>query len=55
MRRQYGVCTKQHKLIHYDETGEWELFDLARDPRELNSVYSNAKYTRAPNLVEAFC
>jgi hypothetical protein len=48
----YGIRTKRHKLIYYyadalgtagsiDETyePEWELFDLEKDPSELNSVY----------------
>jgi arylsulfatase A-like enzyme len=44
VQRQYGVRTKQYKLIHYYELGEWELFDLARDPDELTSVYGDAAY-----------
>ena len=44
VRRQYGVRTKQYKLIHYYEIGEWELFDLTRDPEELRSVYGDRKY-----------
>lgn len=44
VRRQYGVRTKQYKLIHYYEIGEWELFDLARDPEELTSVYDVPAY-----------
>lgn len=44
VRRQYGVRTQRYKLIHYYETGEWELFDLARDPDELRSVYGTAAY-----------
>ncbi|MBR9991377.1 MAG: sulfatase [Gemmatimonadetes bacterium] len=44
VQRQYGVRTHTHKLIHYYEIGEWELFDLARDPEELNSVYDEPAY-----------
>jgi arylsulfatase A-like enzyme len=44
VQRQYGVRTHRHKLIHYYEIGEWELFDLARDPNELNSVYADPAY-----------
>ena len=44
VRRQYGVRTQRYKLIHYYETGEWELFDLARDPDELRSVYGSPAY-----------
>ena len=42
--RQYGVRTRQHKLVHYYEIGEWELFDLAADPNELRSVYAEPAY-----------
>jgi hypothetical protein len=44
VRRHYGVRTKRHKLIHYYEVGEWELFDLERDPREMRSVYADPAY-----------
>jgi len=44
VRRQYGVRTDRYKLIHYYEIDEWELFDLIRDPEELNSVYTSASH-----------
>ncbi|HEU5210114.1 MAG TPA: sulfatase [Longimicrobiales bacterium] len=44
VHRQYGVRTHRYKLIHYYEIGEWELFDLARDPQELRSVYDHPEY-----------
>ena len=53
----YGIRTRRHKLIYYyaDALGqpgaidesyepEWELFDLDRDPYELNSVYADPAY-----------
>ncbi len=53
----YGVRTLRHKLIYYygqalDQPGavdeptepEWELFDLEKDPYELNSVYHDPAY-----------
>ena len=42
--RHYGVTDAKHKLIHYYELGEWELFDLTEDPDELNSVYGEPHY-----------
>lgn len=45
VQRQYGVRTDRYKLIHYYEAGEWELFDLVRDPEELHSVYAHPEYT----------
>jgi len=53
----YGVRTLRYKLIYYysDSMGqagsidesrepEWELFDLERDPQEMNNVYNNPEY-----------
>ena len=53
----YGIRTLRYKLIYYysdalgqpgavDETyePEWELFDLERDPCEMNSVYDDPAY-----------
>ncbi len=42
--KHYGVRTERYKLIHYYETGEWELFDLETDPEELRSVYDDPDY-----------
>lgn len=44
----YGVRTSRYKLIYYYEhepdPPEWELFDLAKDPHELNNVYDERDY-----------
>jgi arylsulfatase A-like enzyme len=53
----YGVRTKRYKLIFYyglplGKAGavekptppEWELFDLKKDPQEMNNVYHEAAY-----------
>lgn len=53
VRRQYGVRTHQYKLIHYYEVGEWELFDLERDPEELTSVYSSPQYAGVVSEMKA--
>ncbi len=42
--KHYGVRTERHKLIHFYELDEWELFDLESDPHELQSVYDDPKY-----------
>ena len=34
-----GVRTPTHKLIHFYETNEWEMYDLMADPNEIHSVY----------------
>jgi len=42
----YGVRTKQHKLICFHRIKQWELFDLAKDPTEMNNVYDDPKYAK---------
>ena len=44
--RHEGVRTQRYKLISYYDAGEWELFDLQKDPHELQSVYSDPQYTQ---------
>jgi arylsulfatase A-like enzyme len=39
VRRHYGVRTHRYKLIHFYMIDGWELYDLQKDPNELNSVY----------------
>ncbi|MHC4423593.1 MAG: sulfatase family protein [Planctomycetota bacterium] len=53
----FGIRTNRYKLIYYygkpmGATGavdehtapEWELFDLSKDPREMNNVYNDSAY-----------
>lgn len=47
VRRHYGVRNERYKLIHfYGDIDEWELYDLKRDPKELNNVYNARSYKR---------
>jgi arylsulfatase A-like enzyme len=41
-----GVRTRSHKLIHFHTLGEWELYDLEKDPHELKNVYADAAYAK---------
>jgi Arylsulfatase A and related enzymes len=62
----YGIRTHRYKLIYYyaealgtsgsmDESRppEWELFDLEKDPYELNNVYADPAYADAVQELKA--
>jgi arylsulfatase A-like enzyme len=40
----YGVTDGRYKLIHYYKLNQWELFDLVKDPHEMQSVYGQPDY-----------
>jgi arylsulfatase A-like enzyme len=45
VQRHYGITTEDYKLIHfYYELDDWELYDLKKDPNEMNNVYGNPAY-----------
>ncbi|MEG1479548.1 MAG: sulfatase [Kiritimatiellia bacterium] len=42
-----GVRTQRYKLIYYYKNGgEWELFDLQKDPEELTNLYHAPAYAK---------
>ena len=41
MQPHYGLRTERYKLIYFNKIDQWELFDLQKDPRELNNVYAD--------------
>ncbi|VGO23223.1 sulfatase family protein [Pontiella sulfatireligans] len=50
VRRHEGVFNGRFKLIRFYGKGvpngeEWELFDIEKDPEEMNNVYGNPEYT----------
>jgi len=45
VRRHYGIRTDRYKLAYYYNLGEWEFFDLKRDPNELVSRYEDPEYS----------
>jgi len=46
VKRHYGIATKKYKLIHfYYDVDEWELYDLTKDPDEMNNVYYDSEYS----------
>jgi arylsulfatase A-like enzyme len=44
VQKHLGVRTDRYKLIHFYELDEWELYDLEKDPDELQSVYDDPAY-----------
>lgn len=44
VRRHEGVATDRYKLISFHDLGEWEFYDLKKDPAEMKSQYDNPKY-----------
>ena len=50
----YGVRTKRYKLIYYYGTSSgWELYDLLKDPLEINNVYNDPDYAGIVSLTTA--
>ncbi|MCD6175811.1 MAG: DUF4976 domain-containing protein [Planctomycetes bacterium] len=47
VKRHYGIRTQRYKLIHfYYDIDCWELYDLKKDPHELNNFYSDPAYAK---------
>ena len=54
VKRHYGVATDRYKLIHfYYDIDEWEMYDLEKDPNEMNSVYDNPEYAEVQEMMHA--
>lgn len=42
--KHYGVRTDRYKLAYFYTLGEWEFYDLEKDPQEMKSEYDNPAY-----------
>jgi len=40
----YGIRSDRYKLIYFNKLNQWELYDLQKDPVELNNLYANSSY-----------
>ena len=47
-----AVRTDKHKIIHYSNVNEWELYDLVNDPYEITNLYGNPKYAAIQKEME---
>jgi arylsulfatase A-like enzyme len=43
VQKHYGIRTAKHKLMHFYKINEWELYDLERDPDELQNIYEDSQ------------
>lgn len=50
----YGIRTQRHKLIYYYRVNEWELFDLKKDPDEMESLFQHPDYKVRDNYRDVF-
>lgn len=54
VKRHYGIRTNRYKLIHfYNDIDEWELYDLEKDPKEMNNVYNDTAYANVVKMMHA--
>lgn len=54
VKRHYAVTTKKYKLIHfYYDVDEWELYDRANDPMEINNVIDDPNYAEIVTEMKA--
>ena len=44
VHRHEGVYDGRYKLINFYELKEWELYDLEKDPNEMNNEIENSEY-----------
>ena len=50
----FGIRTDRYKLIrYYKRCNTWELFDLKKDPKELQNVYGQKEYQKITKELES--
>lgn len=64
VKKMYGIRTNRYKLIHvYDDIDEWELYDLEKDPKEVDNLVNDPAYAvikeqlhiKLKSLQESYC
>lgn len=52
VKRHHGVATDRYKLMHfYYDIDEWELYDLEKDPNEMQNVYDDPEYAEVQEMM----
>ncbi|MCF8233053.1 MAG: sulfatase [Bacteroidales bacterium] len=52
VKRHYGIRTERYKLIHfYYDVDEWELYDMKKDPHEMQNVYDKPEYKEVRKMM----
>lgn len=52
VKRHYGVATERYKLMHfYYDIDEWEMYDLEKDPSEMNNIYDDPAYVDVQTMM----
>ena len=44
VQKHYGIRTGRYTLACFYPVNEWELFDLEKDPEEMNNLYGDPSY-----------
>src|SRR5699024_8335721 len=50
--RHIGVRSKRYKLIYFYPNDEWELYDMKKDPDELNNVFGQSDYKKIQDSMQ---
>ena len=50
--RHYGIRTERYKLIRFYQFDEWELYDLQKDPDELDNLHGKPEYGEITRRLE---
>ena len=54
VRRHYGITTAKYKLIHfYYDMDVWELYDLEKDPNEMQNIYGDPAYAEVQQALHS--
>ncbi len=52
VKRHNGVRTDRYKLIHfYYDIDVWEMYDLEKDPAEMNNIYNDPAYAEIQQMM----